>query len=338
MTQREITGSTPLLDAQGNVYRPGYAKKMWYQYDRSRIHANPFALKEWDFYQIRLGRRILQMTIGHVSYMANFSAKLICTETGEQNIFNIMRPLPLRSLHMPLFPDAPHTIAAQGKGWKMQFDVKESQRRLTLQAEADGGVDIDITLAQNPGDDKMVIATPFAKPGQFYLNCKENYYRVQGYIRFDKTIITPEKEDTALIDWGRGVWPFHQEWFWGNGAAWLPGGNRFGFNIGWGFGDLRQATENMFFYNGKAYKLGKLAVRRDEKDYSKPWRFIDEGGLLDLTMQPEYDHETQTKLLFVNNHCHQVFGRFSGWAMLPSGEAIEVEDLPAFCEHAVNNW
>lgn len=338
MTQREITQPTPLLDAAGHIYRPGYAKKMLYQYDRSRIHARPFALKEWDFYQMRLGSYILQMTIGHVSYMANFSAALFSTETGKKQSFTRMRPLPLRSMNLPLVPDAPHVIAAEGRGWQMKYDAAEGLRRLTLRAEADGGVDIDITLSQNPADEKMVIATPFAKQNQFYLNCKENYYRVQGYVRFDKTIISPVEGDTAVLDWGRGVWPFHQEWFWGNGAAVLPGGNNFGFNIGWGFGDLRHASENMFFYNGKAHKLGRLQVRRDEGDYRKPWRFIDEGGQFDLTMQPVYDHETQTKLLIVNNHCHQVFGLFSGRAVLPSGEVIVVEDLPAFCEHAVNNW
>ena len=31
--------------------------------------------------------------------------------------------------------------------------------------------------------------------------------------------------------------------------------NEIGFNIGYGFGDTSNATENMVFYNGKAHKL-----------------------------------------------------------------------------------
>lgn len=261
MIQREITHPVPLLDEKGNVYQPGYAKRMLYQYNRIKVRAHPFALKEWDFYQIRLGQHILQMTIGHVSYVASFSAVLFSTITGERHEFSRMRPLPMRSLNMPLSPEGSHTIAVKGNGWRMEYNVKDRIRHLTLQAKADGGVDIDITLVQNPGDEKMVIATPFERPRQFYLNCKENYYRVQGHVRFGETLLSPKTGDTGLMDWGRGVWPFHQQWFWGNGAVKLPDGGRFGFNIGWGFGDLSHATENMFFWNGKAHKLGKLQVQ-----------------------------------------------------------------------------
>jgi len=237
---------------------------------------------------------------------------------------------------MPLRPDAPYAQPYGGRGWEMGFDVKPESRRLRLRAAAEG-VEIDIALGETPGDEKMVIATPFGKPNQFYLNCKEHFYDVEGYARFGRTCARPKKGDTALLDWGRGVWPFRHEWFWGSGAANLEEG-RFGFNIGWGFGDTGHATENMFFWNGGAHKLGRLRVERNPRDYMEPWRFADEEGRFDFTMTPFYDNFTQTKLLFVDNRCHQVFGRFSGRAVLPSGEAVEVRDMPAFCEHAVNRW
>lgn len=337
MTQTEITGATPLLDAQGRLAHPGYARQMHYAYSRERVKAGPFALKEWDFYQIMLSGYVLQLTIGHVSYMANFAATLFSPETGVRYGFSRMRPLPLRTLGMPLRPDAPYARPYRGRGWEMGYDIGEEGRRLWLRAGEQGGIDIDITLGHLPGDERMVIATPFERPNQFYLNCKENYYSVRGHARFGDVCAQPLATDTALLDWGRGIWPFHQEWFWGNGAAHLPQG-RFGFNIGWGFGDLRHATENMLFFGGKAYKLGEIDVRRDAQDYMQPWRFSTADGRLDLTMTPVYDNDTQTKALFVNNRCHQVFGRFDGQAVLPGGEVIAVRDMPAFCEHAVNNW
>jgi hypothetical protein len=57
-----------------------------------------------------------------------------------------------------------------------------------------------------------------------------------------------------------------------------------------------------------------------------------------MTFTPIYDRYTETKLLFVNNHCHQIFGKFSGKAVLDDGTVIEVKDLVAFAEHAVNRW
>ncbi|HWQ58951.1 MAG TPA: DUF2804 domain-containing protein [Clostridia bacterium] len=337
MNQREITEPTPLLDAKGRLAYPGYARRMLFRYDPRAVKAGPLARKEWDFYQIALDGSILQMTIGHVSYMASFSAALFSPATGERRSFTRMRPLPLGSLRMPVDPDAPYEKQYGGKGWEMEFDIRPRRRRLRLQANEQGGVDVDILLGREPDDDKMVVATPFEKPGLFYLNCKENYYAVEGYARFGDAVARPRGDDTALMDWGRGAWPFHHEWFWGNGAARLEDG-RFAFNIGWGFGDLSRATENMFFWNGKAYKLGSLNVERDASDYMNPWRFTDEDGRFDFTMIPRYDNFTKTKLLFVDNRCHQVFGLFTGWAKLPTGETIRVQGMPAFCEHAVNNW
>lgn len=334
MKQTRITHPTPLLGTDGALHQPGYATRMLYRYNRHRLQCHPFALKEWDFYQMMLDSHILQMTFGHVSYMASFSATLFSLDGAVRHSFTRMKPLPLRSLHMPLTPDAPHALHAHGNGWRMDFNIQANTRRLRLLAD---DVDIDIALENRPQDEKMVIATPFHTPGQFYLNCKENYYSVAGRARFGAYEARPTATDTALLDWGRGVWPFHQEWFWGNGAALLPNG-RFGFNIGWGFGNLTHATENMFFWNGRAHKLGRLAVTRDETDYLKPWHFVDEDGRFDFVMSPFYDNDTATRLLFVNNRCHQVFGRFNGVAVLPNGQEIQVQNMPAFCEHAVNNW
>ena len=55
-------------------------------------------------------------------------------------------------------------------------------------------------------------------------------------------------------------------------------------------------------------------------------------------MTPTFDRTTKTKVLFINNVCHQVFGRFDGFAVLDDGTRLEVNELNAFAEHAVNNW
>lgn len=338
MTQREITAPTPLLDQKGNLLRPGYAREMLYLYNRERAAGGPFGLKEWDFYQLALGEWVLQMTIGHVSYMASFSANLFSVRTGERHSFSRLRPFPLRGMPMPKDPNRPHRLRAEGKGFSLCFEAERDRRTLRLAAAGGGGpADIEMTLPHLTGDEAMVIATPFEKPGQFYLNCKEHFYGVTGHARFGDRLVEARGEETALLDWGRGVWPFHQEWFWGCGAGRADGG-RFGFNIGWGFGNPANATENMFFWNGKAHKLGALSVGRDEGDYMAPWHFVSGDGRFDMTMTPVYDNDTKTRFAFVNNRCHQVFGHFSGTAVLPDGRIVRVGELLAFCEHAVNNW
>lgn len=140
----------------------------------------------------------------------------------------------------------------------------------------------------------------------------------------------------GLLDWGRGVWPFHNEWYWSNGTGTVDG-KIFGFNLGTGFGNTSQASENMLFYNGKYHKLGRVHFDLDT-EYMKPWRLYDDEGRLDLTLTPCYDRTTRMKVLFVDNCCHQMFGGFSGRAVLDDGTVLQIDDLQAFAEHAVNNW
>lgn len=337
--QRKITEKQALLDERGVIANPGYATRMMFEYDPKRIHARPFALKEWDFYQICAGEYILQLTFGHVSYVANFAATLFSVGTGQTRTVSRMKPLPLRSLNMPKSPEDSGTLHAEGRDYQMRFEMDSARRRLIfrVQDKSVGAADIDIELTKDPDNDKMVIATPFSKPNQFYLNCKENFFGVRGHARIGDMSVEMGERDTAVMDWGRGVWPFSQEWFWGNGAAFI-GSDRFGFNIGWGFGDLSSATENMFFWNGKAVKLGTLQVERDPKDYMAPWRFRDETERFDLTMTPVFDHFTRTKIAFIQTQCHQVHGRYSGYVVLPGAGRRDIKDVLAFCEHAENRW
>ncbi|MEI3102134.1 MAG: DUF2804 family protein [Oscillospiraceae bacterium] len=60
-----------------------------------------------------------------------------------------------------------------------------------------------------------------------------------------------------MLDWGRGVWTYHNTWYWGS-ASYHVNGVPFGWNIGYGFGDTSAASENMLFYKGKAHKLSQV--------------------------------------------------------------------------------
>ncbi|MBN2879415.1 MAG: DUF2804 domain-containing protein [Clostridia bacterium] len=337
--QNEIKKMTQLLDEKGKIAQPGYATKMMYEYNRENIKASPFAKKEWDFYQIITGDYVLKFTIGNISYVADFSAELFNVKTKELYSFSRMRMLPFESIKMPLSPEPESIIKVEGKDYEMFFEVKDTYRRFFLKAtdEKIGAIDIDVYLNNDVTNEKMVIATPFEKKGKFYLNCKENYFGGKGRAWFGDKCLDIDESATATLDWGRGVWPFSQEWFWGNGAAYVDG-NKFGFNIGWGFGDLKNATENMFFWNGKAHKLGKLDVEVDTNDYFKPWKFKDEDGKFEFTLTPLYDKLADTKIAFIHMYCHQLFGVYSGFIVLPDGKKVEINNMLAFCEHAMNKW
>ena len=332
----EITQTTQLLDKQGNLAVAGFAKHMYFVYDKNAVRKR-WRLKEWDFYQVHFDDRyVLQLTLGHVSYAMQINATLMDLTTGKKrSVGKIALAQQEFKDSMPANPEVAHTLKYFAENLCVQFEVSDKYRRLCYtQTDAHGVVaEINLTLTNvSKEKDKMVIATPFFKKGQFYLNYKENCFVANGYCRIED-MCYQIKDGFGLIDWGRGVWPYAHKWIWGNGGT-VVNGKHFGFNVGWGFGDTEHATENMFFYDNKAYKLGTVTETKVGNNY----HYEDGEKRFVFDVEFMFDNFTKTNVLVVNNKCHQVFGRWSGYVVLDDGTKISIPAFTAFCEHADNKW
>lgn len=332
--EKELLTRGPVLDEKGRPI-PGFSRRSTLVYDRNAIKAPPWRIKEWDFYQVSNQNLCLQFTIGHASYAGQISLMLFDFVKGEKLLdLNKILALPFGSLNMPANAEADNVLTYHKGGVFMSFETKGEERTLTCHW---GKVETRIRLKrQNP--DSLVINLPFDEYAHaFYYNHKINCMTAEGYVRSDGQEWRFHKEDSfGILDWGRGVWPFHNEWYWSNGSGYLEG-EMFGFNLGCGFGNTDTASENMLFYGGKSHKLGKVDFILGE-EYMRPWHIRDREGRLDLCLTPVYDRTTAIKLLWVDNCCHQMFGAFSGKAVLDDGKVLEVKDVISFAEHAVNNW
>lgn len=335
MKQNEITKKTLLLNKHGVLNEPGYARSMNFIYNRDEARSFPWKLKEWDFYQFIKGDYVIQMTIGHLTYASTVTATLINLKTGKKDAISVM--LWFHVPELELDPEGKNYCEFKYSNFTMSFQVTDEERILAVKGSNKQYQNVDILLRvkNDLANEKMVIATPFKKKKQFYLNYKENYYEANGHVTFGDTTVD-FKGATGLLDWGRGIWPYKHEWFWGSVSTALDG-VPFGLNIGWGFGDLSQATENMYFYNKKAYKLGVLEVKRDKNDYMAPWHIIDEEGKIEFIFVPMFDNYTENKYVLIDTHCHQVYGHFSGEIDTPNGRK-KFKDVLGFIEHAVNRW
>ncbi len=334
MTQNLFTESGPVLRSDGSPVA-GYSTKEVLRYDSTAIKALPWRIKEWDFYQVSDGEKCLQFTLGHASYIGQLGIMLFNFKT-QKKIAAISKliPLPFGSMHLPASAEQNGTLSCRRGGMEMRFTVNGPERQLYCHC---GDFEADIRLVRQ-NDSAVVINIPFnQKPTQFYYNHKINCMTAEGSAKCGgKEYRFHPSDSFGLLDWGRGVWPFSNEWYWSNGTG-LVDGKMFGFNLGCGFGNTTAATENMLFYGNTAHKLGNIKITH-ETDFMRPWRLADEEGRLDFTMTPLYDRTTRDKVLFINNCCHQVFGLFYGTAVLDDRSVLKVDGLPAFAEHAVNNW
>ncbi len=341
MIQKEIVEKTTLLDGKGDVLSPGYCIYNNYIYNRGDVKANPLRIKEWDFYQISDRKITIQMTLGDLSFGGAGSVTVYDRETGERAEAMNLSLMTRGRLTVSKDGFTPHFIRNTGKNFKMSIQVTPEKRILTYEGLDSKKRPLSIYIEMDIMKDlqSLTMAVPFREKNHFYLNQKINCMPARGHIESALGAYDFDT-DTAfgLLDWGRGVWPFKGDWYWGNGSTWLPDGTIFGFEIGWGFGDMSAATENMLFYGGKAHKLDMVFLEKDETDYMKPWVFSSSDHRFELTMTPTFDNYTSTRVGPVGNRCHQVFGLWNGTVVLDDGTELQIKDMIAFCEHSDNRW
>ena len=343
--QHEITGAIPLLDEKGNLTQAGYAKRLLPVYDREKVKGGFARLKEWDYYYVGNDRFGVALTIADNSYMGLDSISFLSFgEKPWEVTKSPMRLFPMGKTGLPRTSERGITKIS-GKGYFLNFTVGDGKRHLTAHmADFKDGrpIDIDITLTAEP-EESMVICTPFEKEGHFYYNQKINCMRAKGIVEVGGEVYTFEPgESFGVLDWGRGVWTYENTWYWGS-ASGLAGGVDVGFNIGYGFGDTSAATENMLFYAGKAHKLSKVKFniprKKDGKeDYLKPWTFTSDDGRFEMDFVPVLNRASCTDVKLIKSDQNQVFGRFSGTAVLDDGTRVEIRDLMGFAEKVTNKW
>lgn len=343
--QNQITQQTKLLKSDGSLTAPGYAVKQLFVYDRNDIKAPGMRIKEWDYYYVGNKDYAVCMTIADNSYMSLISVTLLDFKTLFQQTVSKMKFFTFGKLNLPSSADG-GDVEFSGKDFYMKFTNDGKKRNLVCHCEKffeNKTLDIDVTLTDFP-EERMVIATPFPNaPQAFYYNQKINCMTASGSANFDgREYSFDDNGSLGLLDWGRGVWTYKNTWYWGS-LSMILDGVKFGFNIGYGFGDTSAASENMLFYNGKAHKLSQVAfnipVAEDGKDdFMSPWTFSSDDGRFEMDFEPLLNRNANINLGILCSVQNQVFGYFSGKAILDDGKEITLDRALGFAEKVFNKW
>ena len=342
--QHEILRSAPLLNASGDLAEPGWARSLLPVYRRSDIRVSPMRIKEWDYYLITDGHVGLALTIADNGYMGLDSVSFLDFDEGWEQTKSPMRLFPMGKTGLPESSADGASEIARG-GYAMAFYHEDGARRLSFHMDRflDGDAIEGIVTLSGAPEESMVIATPFDKPGHFYYNQKINCMRAEGWITLGKRRIelTPDRF-FGVLDWGRGVWTYHNTWNWGSASGELDG-VPFGWNIGYGFGNTAAASENVLFYDGRIHKLGTVEfhIPKDEKGrnaYLNVWNFTSDDNRFYMDFTPVLDRSALTSAIIIKSDQHQVFGRFTGRVTLDDGTVLPVRDFFGFAEKVENKW
>lgn len=328
-----------VVNEKGRVINPGFSPRMDFAFDKAKVKTRESRIKEWEFYQLLDGCWVFQATIGHASLFGSYSVRLFNLETKESYGLDRLELHTKKNLPVQSNPDADYRVEVDRKDFSISFELKDGVKTIRCSgvSKTHGPCEVEMRIDFDRDNEKMVILTPFFESDKmFFLNDKENYYRASLKAKFGDFEYA-SSNFYGVMDFGRGYWPYHHEWYWGN-AAFDCGGRDLAWNIGWGFGDLSHATENVVFIDHRALKLNVLTADLDtQHPMEKKVVIDDDRGCFHLEMEPIYDNISKTKVLWIDNICHQVFYRTSGFVKTET-ETLSFTDKITFLEHAENHW
>ncbi len=334
----------PLLDEKGNLIEAGYSFYLDKEYNRKAIKGLKGRIKEWDYYYIGDEEYGVALTIDDNSYMGLVSVSVLDYKNKTDVTKSYMYWLPFGEVGFPSSSKDGNTFK-DGKKYSMFFENKNGKRHLVCKMKnVSKGKDFECDLLVRETLDKsMVIATPFKKKRHFYYNQKINLLCVSGYFKYGDITHQFRKDQTlGVLDWGRGVWTYSNTWYWSSLSRYTSDGHRIGFNLGYGFGDTSNASENMFFYDDEVYKLEDVTfeIPKDEKGkylFKDKWKFTSASKDIDLEFTPIIDRYSNTNAIIIQSNQHQVFGYFSG-TITVNNKAYKLDHLLGFAEMVKNRW
>jgi len=341
---REITEAGPLLDSEGNLIVTGWARQPLLDANLENVNIYPLKLlqplriKRWQYYGITMPTHFFSFTISHVGYLASVFAYVVDF---------VARKCQEETLTVP-FGSGVVLARSSTSGschyctgrLHLDFYIRSDNLRvLDVNWPKFGGMGLraNVELILKPGHESVVNVFPYPNRRFFYTR-KVNCMPASGTIEYDALYRLSPSDSLGVLDWGVGVWPYRTFWLWGSSSQFLPDGRTIGLNLGGGIGNDPEVTDNAIILDGRVHKLGAVDFKYDERSLSKPWRMCSRDGRLELDFAPFFERVAKTDLKVLSSEVHQVFGHYSGTAVLDDGTKLELKDLVGWVEVQRAKW
>ena len=333
---RELTERTELClpDGRLNPAAVGWARRPLIDsggLGRSRAGAPPRwgRTKRWEYWGITTPSHVIGVTISSLDYAGVHQFFVLDRGTGEQTERGALVPLAAGTV----LPDAPPPFTAQAAGRGHRFAFQERPDGTRLLAEL-GGLRLDARVAGGQGD-ALGVVVPWGEQ-RFQYTLKAPALAVTGSLWLGGEAHPIPAGSFAVLDRGRGRWPYRMTWNWAAGSG-VVAGARTGLQLGGAWTRGTGVTENALFLDGVCHPLPEeLDWYADLARPERPWRIA--GPRVDVELTPFGVRRAETNALIVAGRTVQAFGRFSGWIEDDAGVRRSVAGLEGWAEEANNRW
>ena len=324
----EITSAVPLCTPRGRLNPDAVG------WSRRPLHTSNLRgwgrTKRFDYWGIVSPDVIVGLTIASLDYAGLVSIVVIDRRTGAETILTGLSPL-ARSFESS---DRSGLGVARGRAQRLSLSFASSPAGTRLEAEGPG---VRFVADVGPGAESLAVVVPWSQR-RFQYTVKDVGRPVTGTLCLGDEEIRfgPDDGSFAVMDHGRGKWPYSITWNWAAGYGEVAG-RRVGLQLGGQWTVGTGSTENGLFVDGRLNKIHEeLTWTYDRSNWMAPWRI--EGARVRVTLAPFHERDERMNLLVVASEIHQCFGIFTGWVLDDGGTRIPVDGLVGWAEEARNRW
>ncbi len=349
--EREITTPVALCLPDGKLNRAAVG---WTRHPLHRTNLRGWGrTKRWDYWGLMTPSHVIGVTVSSLDYAAVHQIWVLDRRSGTEIDAGAVVPLARGTV----LPESLGGGAAQARAHRLVIDIEDAP--LTFGTDTTGTdttgthptdagtritvrtprVDIDVVAGATPGHEALGVVVPWSDR-HFQYTVKDLARPLVGTVVIDGERLDVGPHDAwAVLDHGRGRWPYSMTWNWGAGSGRVDG-HVVGVQVGGRWTDGTGSTENALLLDGRLHKNSdELVWDYDRHDWRAPWRVHDrDRARVDLVLTPFHERVARTNLLVVAGETHQCFGTWTGWMTTDTGERVRVDGVEGWAEEARNRW
>ncbi|MFD4357131.1 DUF2804 domain-containing protein [Nocardia sp. NPDC058518] len=281
--------------------------------------------KRWEYWGIVTPRHIVGIVVSSLDYAGVHGIYVLDRESGAEIARDAVVPL-ARGTVMAGHSGVGVTSA---RGGGVEIEITEDEGGSSIEARA-SGVRLSVQVPMPPGHESLGVVVPWSAR-RFQYTVKDVGRPVSGTLTSGSEVHRIE-EGFAVLDHGRGKWPYSMTWNWAAGAR--PG---LGVQFGGKWTDGTGSTENALIVDGRLQKISdELRWDYDTTDWLRPWSIT--GDRVEVEFRPFHERVAVSNLLVVAGETHQCFGHFTGRVCGEDGRWLDLDDVVGWAEEARNRW
>lgn len=344
--ERELTTAVSLTDGRGLLNRDAVGWSRTPLVNTDGIAARRGGVrgrrswgrnKRWEYWNVMTPTHIIALTVSNIDY-ACVNEIWVFTRSTEEEVSKVALRIPARGVKLP--GTLGHgKVRATGGGVELAVDEVPGGTRLRGRVTDPEMLEVrfDVVAAKPEGHEGLAVVVPWSDR-LFQYTVKDVARPARGTLQIGSHTYDVPEGSWAVLDHGRGRWPYDITWNWGAGSG-VSAGHTFGIQVGGKWTDGTGSTENSMTIDGRLHKISaELTWEYDLENILSPWRIF--GGGLDAVFTPFYNKTSRMNLGVLAGNTDQCFGTWEG-TFTPSNDdatTYRFEGIEGFAEHVHNKW